>query len=254
MGTFAPDTALASTAAHLAWWSKPALLGHNAQTPAKQGVRGVSPLSLVERLKNAREAAKLKWNTEWGRAWRKAYNASPRGRAAAARHYGTSLYWSTLRRWREANRELIRSYEKLCRQRYRINLQAAKTALDAGALPINLPEPQRRALARRANEVAREKKRCAKRSADNTSFREAEAAGVAEEDMTPDQKKAKRAAEMKTASRQRLDAAGDAAAEALKAGAVLTEEEQAAYDRRQDLLRKNRERTALWRQKKAGKK
>lgn len=33
IGTFAPDTALANTAAHLAWWPKPALLGHNAPDP-----------------------------------------------------------------------------------------------------------------------------------------------------------------------------------------------------------------------------
>lgn len=54
----------------LIWPGGPSLLssGTTPQTPAKQGVRGVSPLSLVERLKNAREAAKLKWNTEWGRA------------------------------------------------------------------------------------------------------------------------------------------------------------------------------------------
>lgn len=63
-GSYAPDTALPADAAHLEWWDEGAYLGHNAQSLAKQAVRGVSPLSLSDRLKNARAAAKAKWNSD----------------------------------------------------------------------------------------------------------------------------------------------------------------------------------------------
>lgn len=60
LGSFASDSPLSSDAAHLQWWPTTAYKGHNAQTPAKQAVRGISPLSLADRLKNARLAAKAK--------------------------------------------------------------------------------------------------------------------------------------------------------------------------------------------------
>lgn len=123
---------------------------------------------------------KLKWNSDWGRAWRKAYNASPKGRAARARHYGTELFWTTLRRWRNANRELVRSYEHACRDRYRGNferdryrgnLELAQAALAASAAPATLPDAQKRALARRAAEEKREGKRSEVRKEDRASLK-----------------------------------------------------------------------------------
>lgn len=243
-GSCASDTALAADAAHLEWWGQTAYLGHNAQSPAKQGVRGVSPLSLSDRVKNARAAAKIKWNSAWGREWRRAYNASPKGRTARARYYGTSLFWSTLRRWRDANRLLVRSYEHRCREKYRANLKTAQAVVAAGASPVSLSEPLRRALARRAAEEKRETNRAANRKAARHSLKRAEADGLSDGDLDEEQAAAKRRIVRDKEKRKERKRLHGEAINVMADGRALTAEQKNAYDSLEKSKKDNRERNA----------
>lgn len=94
---------------------------------------------------NARAAAKIKWNTTAGKAWRAEYNKSSKGVAARPRYWVSSLAQRTLVRWREATARM-RATEARCRARFKANLAAAEAALTAGADVADLPEAQRRAL------------------------------------------------------------------------------------------------------------
>lgn len=238
-GSYASNTALTADAAHLESWGQTAYLGHNAQSPAKQGVRGVSPLSLSDRLKNAHAAAKAKWNSDWGKAWRKAYNASPKGKAAAARHYGTSLYWSTLRRWRDANRLLVRSYEHKCREKYRANLKTAQAVVAADASPASLSEPLRRALARRAAEKKRETGRAARHS-----LKRAEADGLCDGDLDEEQAAAKRRIVRDKDKREERKRLHGEVINVMADGRALTAEQKNAYESLEKSRKANRERNA----------
>lgn len=105
-------------------------------------------------------------------------------------------------------------------------------------------------LTRYANGRERDVKKSVKRSADNASWHAAKDAGVAEEEMTPGQRKAGQAWTRQKSNRQQADAAGDQAAAKLAAGLSLTADEEKALKRRQTTLEKNRLRAAEARKKK----
>lgn len=135
LGSFASDSPLSSDAAHLQWWPTSAYIGKNAQTPAKQAVRGISPLSLADRVKNARLAAKAKWNSDWSRAWRKG-PTPPRPRARLPRPAITVLSALPLQLRAQVDLvDLVRSYEHKCRAHHRGHLAAAETTLESGFDP-----------------------------------------------------------------------------------------------------------------------
>ncbi|EJT52766.1 hypothetical protein A1Q1_02101 [Trichosporon asahii var. asahii CBS 2479] len=155
--SFHPSSRHFSTAAGHEWWPNRPTTGTNMQTPALQGMRWLPPLPVADRLNNARQAARSKWSSDWGRRWRRAYALSPKGREARAKYYSSELHWRTLRRWRKANIKLVRSYEHRCRAKFKANLKIAEEAVAAGADAASLPDAQRRALTRRSNDVARDK-------------------------------------------------------------------------------------------------
>lgn len=135
--------------------------GDKPPDPALQAVRGVLPLSFAERVANSRAAAKIKWNTPEGKAWRAAYAKSPKGVATRRRYWVSLLAQRTLARWREANVARMRATEARCRAKYRANLKLAQEALAAGINQVDLPQGQRRAFdALRQRPRARREEEC----------------------------------------------------------------------------------------------
>lgn len=242
--SFHPSSRHFSTAAGHEWWPNRPTTGTNMQTPALQGMRWLPPLPVADRLNNARQAARSKWSSDWGRRWRRAYALSPKGREARAKYYSSELHWRTLRRWRKANIKLVRSYEHRCRAKFKANLKIAEEAVAAGADAASLPDAQRRALTRRSNDVARDKKRCVVRKDDRHDLNRARAAGATDNDLTARQRKTQRQVDRDKQKREERKELAARAEAALAAGLQPSAAERKAYDSLENSRRGNRERIA----------
>lgn len=133
-------------------------------------------------------------------------------------------------------------YEHACRERYRANLKLAEAAIAAGAARASLPEAQQRALVRRANERGRDVTRAADRKEDRHSLKRAEAAGVADDDLTPAQRQAKRRKEGDKTKRQENKRLNLEAEKAIAAGRPLTAEQRKGYESLENSRKGNRDR------------